>query len=112
MLGTDFGLYKSIEAMAWDRRPADDPGATLDTIANMGVEVGAKFALFEYDDKVGEWLETRVLRPYLLVAADDDCRPTRKYTGSTSRTWNRWWPSPRPGQRPSGQRGAGREHPD
>lgn len=69
-LGTDFGLYKSIEytgpvaqqmtlAQRW-------------TIANMGVEVGAKFALFEFDEKVEEFLEKRVSRPYQPVTADPD----------------------------------------
>lgn len=69
-LGTDFGLYKSIEytgpvakqmtlAQRW-------------TIANMGVEVGAKFAIFEFDEKVAEFLENRVTRPYDPVSADPD----------------------------------------
>ncbi len=69
-LGTDFGLYKSVEytgpvakqmtlAQRW-------------TIANMGVEVGAKFALFEFDEKVEEFLGTRVARPYTPVSADPD----------------------------------------
>lgn len=69
-LGTDFGLYKSIEYTGTAVRQMTL--AQRWTIANMGVEVGAKFALFEYDDKVGEWLEGRVGRPYTPVAADDD----------------------------------------
>jgi 3-isopropylmalate/(R)-2-methylmalate dehydratase large subunit len=69
-LGTDFGLYKSVEytgpvasqmtlAQRW-------------TISNMGVEVGAKFAIFEADDKVDEFLSGRVTRPYERVFADAD----------------------------------------
>lgn len=69
-LGTDFGLYKSVEytgpvasqmtlAQRW-------------TISNMGVEVGAKFAIFEADDKVDEFLHGRVSRPYQRVYADAD----------------------------------------
>jgi 3-isopropylmalate/(R)-2-methylmalate dehydratase large subunit len=71
-LGTDFGLYRSIEYVG--------PVATQMTlaqrwtIANMGVEVGAKFALFEADDKVDEFLRGRVNRPYQRVYADPDAQ--------------------------------------
>jgi 3-isopropylmalate/(R)-2-methylmalate dehydratase large subunit len=69
-LGTDFGLYRSVEytgpvasqmtlAQRW-------------TISNMGVEVGAKFAIFEADDKLDEFLKGRVDRPYERVYADPD----------------------------------------
>lgn len=69
-LGTEFGLYKSIEYTGPVAKQM-----TLSqrwTIANMGVEVGAKFALFEHDEKVDEFLEGRVSRPYTPVSPDPD----------------------------------------
>ena len=68
--GTDCALYKSIEYQG--------PGVkniTLDsrwTMSNMGVELGAKFALFEADDKVYDFLKGRVDRKYEPVIADSD----------------------------------------
>jgi 3-isopropylmalate/(R)-2-methylmalate dehydratase large subunit len=76
-LGTDFGLYKSIEYTGDAVRQMTL--AQRWTIANMGVEVGAKFALFEYDEKVEEWLSTRVSRPYEPVFADSDAEYEATY---------------------------------
>jgi 3-isopropylmalate/(R)-2-methylmalate dehydratase large subunit len=81
-LGTDFGLYKSIEytgpvasqmtlAQRW-------------TISNMGVEVGAKFAIFEADDKTDEFLHGRVTRPYERVFADDAAQYSETFTFDVS----------------------------
>ena len=69
-LGTDFGLYKSIEYTGAAVRQMTL--AQRWTIANMGVEVGAKFALFEFDEKTEQWLSSRVSRPYEPVFADPD----------------------------------------
>lgn len=69
-LGTDFGLYKSIEYTGTAVRQMTM--AQRWTIANMGVEVGAKFALFECDEKVDEWLRPRARREYEPVFPDDD----------------------------------------
>jgi len=71
-LGTDFGLYKSIEYTGPVARQMTI--AQRWTIANMGVEVGAKFAIFEYDEKTEEWLRGRVNRPYTPVFPDFDAR--------------------------------------
>jgi 3-isopropylmalate/(R)-2-methylmalate dehydratase large subunit len=71
-LGTDFGLYKSIEYTGPVARQMTI--AQRWTIANMGVEVGAKFAIFEYDEKTEEWLRGRVNRPYTPVFPDSDAR--------------------------------------
>ena len=76
-LGTDFGLYKSVEYVG--------PVASQMTIAqrwtvsNMGVEVGAKFALFEGDEKTDAFLEGRVDRPYEHVRGDDDASYAAEY---------------------------------
>lgn len=69
-LGTDFGLYRSIEYVG----PVASQMTLAQrwTISNMGVEVGAKFALFEADEKVDEFLAGRVGRPYQRVSADLD----------------------------------------
>lgn len=69
-LGTDFGLYKSVEYTGPVARQMTL--AQRWTISNMGVEVGAKFAIFEGDDKVDEFLRGRVNRPYEHVFADAD----------------------------------------
>lgn len=71
-LGTDFGLYKSIEYTGPVARQMTL--AQRFTISNMGVEVGAKFAIFECDEKTDEWLRGRVDRPYTPVFADPDAR--------------------------------------
>ncbi|MDD9905899.1 MAG: 3-isopropylmalate dehydratase large subunit [Rhodospirillaceae bacterium] len=76
-LGTDFGLYKSVEYVG--------PVASQMTIAqrwtvsNMGVEVGAKFALFEGDEKTDAFLEGRVDRPYEHVSGDADASYAAEY---------------------------------
>ncbi len=77
-LGTDFGIYKSVEYVG--AAVAQMTLAQRWTIANMGVEVGAKFALFEFDDKVAEWLAGRVDREYEPVTADPDARYESAYT--------------------------------
>ncbi len=68
--GTEVGLYRSIEfegpvvhEMSIDSRF---------TIANMGVEVGAKFAIFPCDDKTLKYLEGKMKRPPRPVSADPD----------------------------------------
>lgn len=76
-LGTDYGLYRSVEYVG--------PVASQMTIAqrwtvsNMGVEVGAKFALFEGDEKTDAFLEGRVDRPYEHVSADADATYEAEY---------------------------------
>ncbi|UCD08039.1 MAG: 3-isopropylmalate dehydratase large subunit [Dehalococcoidales bacterium] len=42
------------------------------TISNMSVEIGAKFAIFEPDEKVEEYLEERTTKQYKPVYADKD----------------------------------------
>jgi 3-isopropylmalate/(R)-2-methylmalate dehydratase large subunit len=76
-LGTDFGLYRSIEYTG----PVASQMSLAQrwTISNMGVEVGAKFALFEADDKTDEFLSGRVTRPYERVFADADATYAETY---------------------------------
>tara|TARA_E500000331_G_scaffold13720_2_gene12133 strand:- start:154 stop:1401 length:1248 start_codon:yes stop_codon:yes gene_type:complete len=76
-LGTDFGLYKSVEYAG--PVASQMTMAQRWTISNMGVEVGAKFALFEGDDKTDAFLEGRVDRPYQHVKSDSDARYSAEY---------------------------------
>lgn len=68
--GTEVALYRSMEfagpvvhEMSMDSRF---------TISNMGVEVGAKFAIFPCDEKTLQYLEGKMKRPARPVAADAD----------------------------------------
>jgi 3-isopropylmalate/(R)-2-methylmalate dehydratase large subunit len=68
--GTDCALYKSIEYQG-----SSIKNITLDsrwTMSNMGVELGAKFAIFEADEKVHSFLKGRINRTYNPVYADSD----------------------------------------
>ena len=51
--------------------------ATRLTLADHGVEVGAKFAFFDADDKTTSFVEERTNLPYERVAADADAEYTR-----------------------------------
>lgn len=76
-LGTDYGLYKSVEYTGPVARQMTL--AQRWTISNMGVEVGAKFAIFECDEKLEAWLQGRVNRPYTPVFADPDAQYAAVY---------------------------------
>ena len=68
--GTDFAIYKSIEFVG----PAVEQLTLADrwTMANMGVEVGAKFALFEADHKTLAFLKGRTKEKFTPVTSDAD----------------------------------------
>lgn len=76
-LGTDYGLYKSVEYVGPVARQMSI--AQRWTVSNMGVEVGAKFAIFEGDEKTDEFLAGRVNRPYEHVTADADATYEMEY---------------------------------
>ncbi|MDE0728546.1 MAG: 3-isopropylmalate dehydratase large subunit [Alphaproteobacteria bacterium] len=76
-LGTDYGLYKSVEYVGPVARQMSI--AQRWTVSNMGVEVGAKFAIFEGDEKTDEFLAGRVNRPYKHVTADPDATYEAEY---------------------------------
>ncbi len=68
--GTDVALYKSVEFVG----PAVKK-MSLDSrwcIANMGVEIGAKFALFEADRKTLSFLKGRTSESFSPVKSDKD----------------------------------------
>tara|TARA_B100000676_G_scaffold305319_1_gene359259 strand:- start:382 stop:1629 length:1248 start_codon:yes stop_codon:yes gene_type:complete len=76
-LGTDYGLYRSVEYVG----PVAEQMTIAQrwTISNMGVEVGAKFALFEADQKTEDFLHERVTRDYEPVKADAGARYEMEY---------------------------------
>ena len=76
--GSEVGLYKSMEF----RGPAAEAMSLSSrwTISNMGVEMGAKFAIFEADEKVDEFLEGRVDRSYEHVFPDEDAHYAERLT--------------------------------
>jgi 3-isopropylmalate/(R)-2-methylmalate dehydratase large subunit len=75
--GTDFAIYKSIEFLGPVAREMSM--ASRFSIANMGVEVGAKFALFEADDKTFEFLKGRTNRTFNPVFPDPDAVYEKEY---------------------------------
>lgn len=75
--GTDFATYKSLEFVgsAVKKMTLSDRWA----IANMGVEVGAKFALFEADEKTLSFLKGRAREPFAPVTSDEGAVFERVY---------------------------------
>lgn len=69
-LGTDFALNQAIEFVGPVAKQMTL--AQRWTLSNMGVDVGAQFALFEADEKVDDFLRGRVTREYAPVVADAD----------------------------------------
>jgi len=76
--GTDVALYKAAEFHG----PAvpDLSMASRFSMANMGVEIGAKFAIFPCDDKTLEYLDGKMKRPPRAVAPDPDAKYEAVYS--------------------------------
>lgn len=76
--GTDFALNSSIEFVG----PAVESMGLSErlTLANMGIELGAKFAMFEADEKTVNYVRERTDVPFTPVTADDDARYARMVT--------------------------------
>lgn len=68
--GTDVGVYRSVEFLG--PVAAQMSLGSRFTMANMGVEIGAKCAIFEADDKTYEFLEGRMKRDPQPVSPDPD----------------------------------------
>jgi 3-isopropylmalate/(R)-2-methylmalate dehydratase large subunit len=81
--GTDAAIYKSVEFLG----PAAGD-MSLDSrvsIANMGVEIGAKFAIFEADEKTEAFLKGRVNRKYSAISPDPDAVYEKVFTLDVSK---------------------------
>ncbi len=76
--GTDVAQYKAIE---WTGSAVD--ALSIDsrlTMGNMSVELGAKFGLFEVDEKTIEYLKARTEKPFDPVESDPDAKYAESYT--------------------------------
>ena len=80
--GMDVAIYKSAEFSG----PAvhQMSMASRFTVSNMGVEIGAKFAIFPCDDKTMEYLEGKMTRPARPTAPDADAVYEAAYTMDTT----------------------------
>jgi 3-isopropylmalate/(R)-2-methylmalate dehydratase large subunit len=70
--GSAVGIYKALEFGGPGLR-----SMTIDsrwTLSNMGIELGAKAAICEYDERLGQYLADRTTRPYEPAVPDPDCR--------------------------------------
>lgn len=68
--GSDIALYKSIEFAG--PTVGDLSLESRLTMANMGIEIGAKFAMFEADEKVISYVRSRTDDPFTPVSSDHD----------------------------------------
>lgn len=68
--GCDIALYKSIEYTG--STTSTMSLASRMTLANMSVDIGAKFAIFESDEKTINYLKPRAKRPFTPVQSDTD----------------------------------------
>ncbi|MBN2061466.1 MAG: 3-isopropylmalate dehydratase large subunit [Deltaproteobacteria bacterium] len=76
--GTDVAIYKSAEFLGPAAREMSIDSRF--SIANMGVEIGAKFALFETDEKTLAFLKGRINRRFTPVSPDKDAIYEKVYT--------------------------------
>ncbi len=75
--GTDVALYKSIEYLG--PLASELSIESRWTMCNMGVELGAKFAMFEADKKTFDFLKGRTNRPINPVSPDIDAQYEKEY---------------------------------
>ncbi len=68
--GNDCALYKSIEFLG--EGAADLNLWSRVTMSNMGIDLGAKFALFEADEKTISYVKARTDEPFTPVESDRD----------------------------------------
>jgi 3-isopropylmalate/(R)-2-methylmalate dehydratase large subunit len=69
--------YKSIE-FTGEAASALSLASRL-TVSNMAMEIGAKFAFFEPDEKVAKYLLGRARRPYSVITADPGAAYEKEY---------------------------------
>jgi 3-isopropylmalate/(R)-2-methylmalate dehydratase large subunit len=76
--GTDVAIYQAVEFLG---KAAEEMSlASRWTMSNMAAEIGAKFAIFEADQKTFDFLEGRTNRPYTPVTPDPDAVYAEEYT--------------------------------
>ncbi|MBI4722102.1 MAG: 3-isopropylmalate dehydratase large subunit [Candidatus Stahlbacteria bacterium] len=74
-LGADGADYQAVEFYDYLEPHLSISGRM--TICNMAAEMGAKTAIFPYDEITGEWLRNRVKEPYESIKADPDAEYER-----------------------------------
>jgi homoaconitase/3-isopropylmalate dehydratase large subunit len=75
--GTDVALYKAVEFLG----PTANAMSLSSrwTMSNMGIELGAKCAIFEADEKTFSFLKGRTDKPFKPVKADSDAKYSKEY---------------------------------
>jgi 3-isopropylmalate/(R)-2-methylmalate dehydratase large subunit len=81
--GTDVALYKSAEFVGEAAQALPLSGRI--TIANMGIEIGAKFAIFEADQKTIDYVRARTDEPFEPVKSDEDAHFSAIYNIDVSK---------------------------
>ncbi len=74
--GTDVGLYKSVEYLG--PLAKEMSLASRWTMSNMGIEIGAKCAIFESDEKTMDFLKGRITRKPRPTSPDKDAKYERE----------------------------------
>ncbi|MCJ7771818.1 MAG: aconitase family protein, partial [Desulfobacterales bacterium] len=74
---SEVGQYKSVEFTGSGSKNL--PISCRMTMANMSVEIGAKFGFFEYDDKTAQFLNGRVKGDYEPLSPDADANYEASY---------------------------------
>jgi 3-isopropylmalate/(R)-2-methylmalate dehydratase large subunit len=80
--GTDVALSKSVEFVGETAKALPLSGRI--TIANMGIEIGAKFAIFEADEKTIKYVEEHTSDSFEPVKSDLDAHFSATYTVDVS----------------------------
>lgn len=76
--GSGVGIYRALEFGGHGLNGMSI--ASRWTLSNMGIELGAKAAICEYDDRLGEYLAQRTASPYEPVSPDPDCAYVGRHT--------------------------------
>lgn len=77
-IGSEVGIYRAFEFAGPGLRSLTV--ASRWTLSNMGIELGAKAAICEYDEVLGAYLAERTTRPYQPVAPDPGCHYVMRHT--------------------------------
>lgn len=77
-IGSEVGIYRAFEFAGPGLRSLTI--ASRWTLSNMGIELGAKAAICEYDEALGAYLAQRTQRPYEFVSSDPGCHYMMRHT--------------------------------
>lgn len=77
-IGSEVGIYRAFEFAGAGLRSLTI--ASRWTLSNMGIELGAKAAICEYDEVLGAYLAQRTQRLYESVSSDPGCHYAMRHT--------------------------------